>query len=143
MSRKRIPGRNSGDKYSNEEYNNIFQWVIRGKSSENIGRILGRTPSEIEKAWRRICRDAGEYDNERIYNLWPIDERGVGFNGRLKEYIRIQYTKTKRSKEGYPPTAKKLSKITNVLEKRIQQFIDENNKWIKKNELNIFNKIGA
>lgn len=132
MSRAKGVRKNSGKSYSVKEYNFIFQCMIRGIEPVDIGRALERTVDEIRNAFRRVCRDASEYDNEKIHNLTPITDRPIKFNGSGKLFVELQRTVTRRSELGDSPSALELSKKTGIPKEAIHKYIVQHNDWVKK-----------
>lgn len=95
MSSKHGNG-NIGRPRDDHEYNEIVQQAIRGVSFENLGRQFQRKPYDQKRAFLRVCRDAGAYNDQKIYDLKPPAGElwEGGLNWAARTFIREQFKRS-------------------------------------------------
>lgn len=85
-------GLHSGELYSDDEYNYIFFNCVRGIPLDMTARALGRTITEINRCFERMCYNASAYKYQKVYDIHPINNKPyTQLNGYAKKYIRIQF----------------------------------------------------
>ena len=121
MSRKKEGKKeHHGEIYSEFEYNLIFFDHIRGRNLWETARVLGREISGIGNCWRRLCWNATDFPNKRIYKLRPPSDKVWScLNGYAKEYIEIQVFEVEKKSN-----ARKISEQTAIPVHIIQEWID-------------------
>lgn len=128
------PMPNTGEIYSDWEYSYIFAAHIRGIPFYMIARLLERQTDSIRRKWDKLCVNAIQYKDEKIYMYLPIVTRPTTqFTGALKVYIKKQWTCLK-----VRPTLEELAKRCRITPDKLMEFLLKNEKgWkvIPKKEL--------
>ncbi len=99
MGREQNEKSNAGQDYGMAEYNFIFFCMIRSILPINICRALGRkNEGVIISAFRRICKDASAYKDNKVYDLEPYTPKPLrSLNGPAKFFVYQQYIVRKKS----------------------------------------------
>ena len=134
MSRKKGLFSNEGKTYTVDEYKHIFDSVLMGYRFNEIARVLKRKVEGIKQAWYRLCHNATDYSDKKIYSLYSSSERPVQMNGFAKEYIYTQWNVVKKK-----PTVQELSERMGISKERLCIYIEKNEQyWVTKPKNTLF-----
>jgi hypothetical protein len=110
----------SGKQYSSYEENLIFLWVIRVPNYLwLLAKMIGHTEDEIWHVWRRICRNASAFADQKPRILRPPSNKPwLHINGFAQEYIEEQIFEVEKKS-----TPEKIHKETAIPTEKIRDRI--------------------